>query len=181
MHAIQAARRLTVAPAMSPVLCCLVLSSLMATIAAAAEQRLSPHRFVPAKGLIAYVEFDGLDAHAEAWNATSAFGLLVETPAGSVMTELAKRILQKSRRWRRRTRLSWRPSSTRSTESCQTPRRIFPSVLAAAVDDQGFRLIAREALPLACFGSKVTVKSARAWTKGKGFDQKLKLELSFFH
>jgi hypothetical protein len=95
MHAIQAARRLTVAPAMSPVLCCLVLSSLMATIAAAAEQRLSPHRFVPAKGLIAYVEFDGLDAHAEAWKATSAHELLVETPAGSVMTELAKQILDR--------------------------------------------------------------------------------------
>jgi hypothetical protein len=58
---------------------------------------------------------------------------------------------------------------------------LFPSVLAAAVDDQGFRLIAREALPLACFGSKVAVKSTRAWTKGKGFDQKIKFDLSFFH
>ena len=45
--------------------------------------------------MIAYVEFDGLDAHADAWKATAAHGLLVKTPAGSMMTELAKQVLDR--------------------------------------------------------------------------------------
>jgi len=95
MHATQSARRLT-APSVRPaVLCCLLLSSLMATVARAAEPRPSPHRFIPAKGLVAYVEFDGLDAHADAWKATAANGLLVKTPAGSMLTELARQLLDR--------------------------------------------------------------------------------------
>jgi hypothetical protein len=95
MHAIRTARRPTM---LSPaaILCrCLLLSSFVATLAAAAEPRPSPHRFIPAKGLVAYVEFDGLAAHADAWRATAAHGLLLDTPAGSMITELAKQLVDR--------------------------------------------------------------------------------------
>jgi hypothetical protein len=95
MHTIQTTRRLTVPSARATVLCGLFLASLMVVRASAAEPRPSPHRFIPAKSLIAYVEFDGLDAHADAWKATAAHGLLVKTPAGSMMTELAKQVLDR--------------------------------------------------------------------------------------
>jgi hypothetical protein len=35
---------------------------------------------------------------------------------------------------------------------------LFPSVLAATVDDRGFRLIGREAFPFACLGYTNTLK-----------------------
>jgi len=95
MHAIQTARRLTVPSVRPAVLCCLFLCSLTPTMARAAEPSPSPHRFIPASGLVAYVDFDGLDAHADAWKATAAHGLLVKTPAGSMMTELAKQVLDR--------------------------------------------------------------------------------------
>jgi hypothetical protein len=52
---------------------------------------------------------------------------------------------------------------------------LFPSVLAATADDRGFRLISREALPLACFGNSTGLKSSKLRTTTRGIDQKLKL------
>ena len=92
MHAIQTTRRLTVLSARAAVFCWFFLASLMAAVASGAEPKPSPHRFIPAGALVAFVEFDGLDAHADAWKATAAHGLLVDTPAGSMMTELAKQV-----------------------------------------------------------------------------------------
>ena len=57
---------------------------------------------------------------------------------------------------------------------------LFPSVLAATSDDRGFRVILREAVPLACFGNEVDVKSSMNWSNNKGFGKDLKLKLGLF-
>lgn len=70
----------------------LLLGTLLATPVSAADPGPSPHRFIPARGLVAYAEFDGLDAHAEAWKATAASALLDRTTAGAMMRELARQV-----------------------------------------------------------------------------------------
>jgi hypothetical protein len=60
-----------------------------------AEPRPSPSRLTPAKGLAAYIEYDGLDAHSKAWKASAAHGILVESHAGPMMTELARQVLDR--------------------------------------------------------------------------------------
>ncbi len=54
--------------------------------------KVEPHRLLPAAGLVAYAEFDELDAHAIAWRGTAAHAMLVGTSAGSMMTELARQV-----------------------------------------------------------------------------------------
>ena len=46
-------------------------------------------RYVPLKDLLAYLEFDGLDAHADAWRASAAYKLLNDTKLGTVLEDLA--------------------------------------------------------------------------------------------
>jgi Protein of unknown function (DUF1559) len=46
-------------------------------------------RHVPLKDLLAYLEFDGLDAHADAWRASAAYKLLNDTKLGNVLEDLA--------------------------------------------------------------------------------------------
>jgi hypothetical protein len=70
----------------------LFLALLIATTAQAADARSSPHRHIPAKNLIAYFEFDGLDAHADAWKGTAAYATLVKTKAGAMISDLAKQV-----------------------------------------------------------------------------------------
>ena len=71
------------------------LALILASTSAAAESRRSPHRFIPAKGLVAYIEYEGLDAHAAAWNASAAHGILVENHAGAMMSELSRQVLDR--------------------------------------------------------------------------------------
>ncbi len=59
----------------------------------AAEPGRSPSRFVPAQGLTAYVEYDGLDAHAAAWRATAGFAILQGTPAGAIIAATGRQLL----------------------------------------------------------------------------------------
>jgi hypothetical protein len=70
--------------------CWLFLALLISTTANAADARPSPHRHVPAKNLIAYFEFEGLDAHAEAWKGTAVHAALTKTKAGAMISELAR-------------------------------------------------------------------------------------------
>ncbi len=70
----------------------LLLALLIPTTAQAADARPSPHRHIPAKSLIAYFEFDGLDAHADAWKGTAACAALTKTKAGAMIGELAKQV-----------------------------------------------------------------------------------------
>ncbi len=56
----------------------------------------------------------------------------------------------------------------------------FPSVMAiAAVDDRGFRLIAREALPLACLGESGSLKMTTTLNGRGGLKRDAKLSLKF--
>ncbi len=67
-------------------------AALLASPAMAAEPKPTSQRFIPARELIAYVEFDGLAAHADAWHATAAHAMLAKTPAGDMMTEVARQL-----------------------------------------------------------------------------------------
>src|SRR5208283_5049993 len=53
-------------------------------------------RFVPRDNLIFYVDFDGLDAHAEAWQKTAAYKMLNQTPLGVMLEEVAAQLLDKA-------------------------------------------------------------------------------------
>ncbi len=46
-------------------------------------------RHVPIKDLLAYLEFEGLDAHAGAWRASAAYKLLNDTKLGALLEDLA--------------------------------------------------------------------------------------------
>ena len=58
--------------------------------------RASPRRCIPARGLVAYLEYEGLDAHARAWQATAARDLLVKTPAGAMLIDVFKQATSSS-------------------------------------------------------------------------------------
>jgi hypothetical protein len=61
--------------------------------AGAAEPARTPSQLVPGRGLTFYLEYDGLDAHADAWKATAAWDMLNRTQAGAVITDVARRSL----------------------------------------------------------------------------------------
>src|SRR3954452_7689161 len=67
---------------------------LASTVVSAAE----PSRKVPARGLEAYVEFDGIDAHVAAWNKTAAHAVLEETPAGAMIADLIGQVADRQLR-----------------------------------------------------------------------------------
>ncbi|MGC8639800.1 MAG: hypothetical protein ACP5XB_08005 [Isosphaeraceae bacterium] len=88
MH-LPCASRLRIAPSLqiASLVLCLAATSL------AAEPGPSPHGFIPAKGLVEYLEYEGLDAHAAAWKASAAHGILVDGHAGTMMSELVRQVL----------------------------------------------------------------------------------------
>ena len=49
-------------------------------------------RYFPRQDLVAYAEFVGLDAHADAWKQTAAYILLNETTAGAMLESLAAQL-----------------------------------------------------------------------------------------
>ena len=50
-------------------------------------------RYFPRQDLVVYAEFDGLDAHREAWTETAAYRLLNETTTGAMLEQSIARIL----------------------------------------------------------------------------------------
>jgi hypothetical protein len=66
-----------------------LLWGLLSAAATAAEPPHSARRCIPSEGLIAYIEFDGLGAHANAWKATAVSDMLDKTPAGDMIRRLA--------------------------------------------------------------------------------------------
>jgi prepilin-type processing-associated H-X9-DG protein len=46
-------------------------------------------RYFPGKDLVVYLEFDGVDRHAEAWRKTAMRGILAETQTGAMLRSLA--------------------------------------------------------------------------------------------
>ena len=59
---------------------------------------------------------------------------------------------------------------------------LFPSVVAATIDEQGFRLINRGAFPGALVANEALIKFslARGWTTTQGFELRENVKLRFF-
>ena len=51
-------------------------------------------RYVPRQDLLSYLEFDGLDAHPDAWRASAAQKLLNDTKLGSLLEDLASQWIE---------------------------------------------------------------------------------------
>src|SRR5262249_55869983 len=54
-----------------------------------AAPKSSLGRYVPRQDLVFYLEFDGLDAHGEAWQKSAAYKLLNDTKLGALLEDLA--------------------------------------------------------------------------------------------
>jgi prepilin-type processing-associated H-X9-DG protein len=63
-----------------------------AAVLAAPVQAAPPAHYFPRNDLAFYAEFDGIDAHAEAWRSTAAFRLLTETTTGAMLGDLAAQL-----------------------------------------------------------------------------------------
>src|SRR5436309_1382498 len=58
---------------------------------ATAGQSAAPlARYVPRQDLFFYLEFDGLDAHADAWKHSAAYKLLNDTKLGALLEDLTR-------------------------------------------------------------------------------------------
>jgi prepilin-type processing-associated H-X9-DG protein len=57
-----------------------------------------PTRYIPAEGLVACVEFDGLAAHRAAWEATAARSILNETTTGAMLRAMVDQLVEASDR-----------------------------------------------------------------------------------
>ena len=66
-----------------------VTAALATAATAAAQEPPSLARFVPDKNLVFYAEFQGLDAHADAWKHSAAYKLLNDTTLGALMADVA--------------------------------------------------------------------------------------------
>ncbi len=80
---------------------CAALLSLAIAAPGSAQTRPSPAakalaRYVPAKDLIFYFEFDGLDAHAAAWKRSALYKLLNETKFGAMVEDLGTQALEQA-------------------------------------------------------------------------------------
>jgi prepilin-type processing-associated H-X9-DG protein len=64
--------------------------------APAEAQSTSLARYAPSNELLAYAEFDGIDAHKVAWKKTAAYRLLNETTLGVMLEELASQGFDKA-------------------------------------------------------------------------------------
>ncbi len=51
-------------------------------------------RYVPRQKLAMYLEYEGLDAHPDAWHATAAYKILTETKTGALLEDLARQGLE---------------------------------------------------------------------------------------
>jgi hypothetical protein len=52
-------------------------------------------RYVARENLILYMEFAGLDAHADAWKKTAAYRMLTSTPLGAMLEEVGGQVLDR--------------------------------------------------------------------------------------
>lgn len=52
-------------------------------------------RYIPRENLVAYIEFDGLDAHADAWRKTAAYKILNNTSTGAMLEDIFVQLVGK--------------------------------------------------------------------------------------
>ncbi|MDR3637245.1 MAG: hypothetical protein P4L84_25800, partial [Isosphaeraceae bacterium] len=53
-------------------------------------------RYIPGDDLVAYAEFAGLDAHAEAWKKTAAYKMLNETTLGAMLEDVGTQLVDQT-------------------------------------------------------------------------------------
>ncbi len=82
----------------------LLLVAMVPASAGSAEPERSPRRYIPARGVVAYLEYEGLDAHAGAWEATAAYDMMVKTPLGTMFIDLARQLADA---WMKEDTLGW--------------------------------------------------------------------------
>ena len=98
--------------------CALVLGILPIAAARAQEKPGGGARCVPAEKLAVYLEFDGLDAHAEGWHKTAMYKVLNETSAGAIR--------------RSKTACAWSNRlAVPALAACSTDSRIDPSATSS--------------------------------------------------
>ena len=71
------------------------LASAQAPRAPGSDPTKSLARYVPAKHLGLYAEFDGLDAHAAAWRQSAAYKLLNDTSLGALLEDIATQLAER--------------------------------------------------------------------------------------
>ena len=96
MRHLRTVRGFSPAPTWSALLGSLVLIATVSASARSAEPDRSPRRYFPARGLVGYLEYQGLDAHSKAWQATAAHDLLVKTPTGAMLTDVFKQLVDRT-------------------------------------------------------------------------------------
>ena len=74
------------------------LIGLMVTVHAQAQEANAPRsdslaHYFPSRDLVAYAEFDGVDAHGADWEKTAAYRVLTETTTGAMLEQSAARLL----------------------------------------------------------------------------------------
>ncbi len=82
-------------PRPTPILAGFILLALIPAARGQAPAK-PPARLVPAEGLSAYLEYDGLDAHADAWKATTAHAILRDTPAGTTVAQVVQQLVDRA-------------------------------------------------------------------------------------
>ncbi|MDR3637301.1 MAG: DUF1559 domain-containing protein [Isosphaeraceae bacterium] len=74
---------------------CVLAACSLGSAGEGAEQPAPLARYFPRDDLVVYAEFDGLDAHADAWRRTAAARLLNETATGTMLESVATQVLQR--------------------------------------------------------------------------------------
>src|SRR5436305_1340662 len=78
-------------------LACVVAAGLAAASAAQGPSKPAGPpplaRYFPRQDLVVYAEFDGLDAHRDAWKQTATYRVLTETTTGAMLEQTLARLL----------------------------------------------------------------------------------------
>ncbi len=106
----------------------LAVSLIGSSVARSDEPARSARRFIPAGGLAAYLEYEGLDAQAHAWEATAAHDILIKTRAGSMLVDVFRQVFD------------------------GVARKEIGSLVNASDITQGVEYLLRNGVTLGCYG-----------------------------
>jgi hypothetical protein len=88
-----ACQRLILAHALALIL--IVLAARTATAQEKAAETNSLARYAPSGNFFFYLQYDGLDAHSEAWKKTAAYKILNQTPTGAMLEDVAVQLINR--------------------------------------------------------------------------------------
>ncbi|MDR3638921.1 MAG: hypothetical protein P4L84_34265 [Isosphaeraceae bacterium] len=70
-----------------------IIAVWLGAVPARAEPKAPIAGRVPAEGLVVYLEYDGIDSHRKAWEATAASAIIDRTPTGAMAAEVSRQVL----------------------------------------------------------------------------------------